>query len=53
MYATDAVVGEKLRTLKGKAHVSELDVTSDGSIKALKLKLSNEPVDVLLNIAGR
>ena len=53
MYATDAIVGDELRTLHGKAHVSQLDVTSDAPIKALKLKLSDEPVDVVLNIAGR
>jgi NAD(P)-dependent dehydrogenase (short-subunit alcohol dehydrogenase family) len=46
------VVGEKLRNLEGKAHVSELDVTSMVSINTFKLKVGDAPVDVLLNIAG-
>jgi hypothetical protein len=47
------IVGEKLRSLKEKAHVSELDVTSIMSINTFKLKVGDAPVDVLLNIAGR
>ena len=47
------VVGEKLRSLIGKAHVSDLDVTSMVSINTFKLKVGDAPVDVLLNIAGR
>jgi hypothetical protein len=47
------VVGEKLRSLKEKAHVSELDVTSMVSINTFKLKVGDAPVDVLLNIAGK
>ena len=46
------VVGEKLTHLEN-AHVSELDVTSMTSINTFKLKVGDEPVDLLLNIAGR
>ena len=47
------VVGEKLRSLKEKADVSELDVTSMASINTFRLKVGDAPVDILLNIAGR
>jgi hypothetical protein len=47
------VVGEKLMSLKEKAHVSELDATSMVSINTFKLKVGDAPVDVLLNIAGK
>jgi hypothetical protein len=47
------VVGEKLRSLKNKADVSELDVTSMTSINTFRLKVGDEPVDILLNIAGK
>ena len=47
------VVGEKLRSLKEKAHVSELDVTSMASINTFRFKVGDAPVDILLNIAGR
>jgi hypothetical protein len=47
------VVGEKLRSLKEKAHVSELDVTSVMSVNTFGLKVGDAPVDILLNIAGR
>jgi NAD(P)-dependent dehydrogenase (short-subunit alcohol dehydrogenase family) len=47
------VVGEKLRSLKEKAHVSELDVTSMTSTNTFRFKVGDAPVDILLNIAGR
>lgn len=47
------VVGEKLRSHKEKAHVSELDATSMTSINTFRCKVGDAPVDILLNIAGR
>lgn len=48
--AADVTIGEKIKEL-GCA-VSQLDITLPESIAGLKEKLADEPVDVLLNIAG-
>lgn len=52
MYAVDRNVGEGLARLTG-ADVSELDVTSVESISKFKDHLGDQPVDLLLNIAGK
>ncbi len=45
--------GEKLQSLKGsKCKTTKLDVTSPDSIADFKKSLGDEPVDLLLNIAG-
>ncbi|KAF2141187.1 uncharacterized protein K452DRAFT_271838 [Aplosporella prunicola CBS 121167] len=50
VYATDVQVGDKLQSLACK-HV-HLDVSSPESIQSFAQQLSNQPVDLLLNIAG-
>lgn len=53
MYAGDVKVGEGLKVLaSAKAEVGELDVTSPDSITQFKSQVGDEPVDLLLNIAG-
>lgn len=52
MYAVDRNLGEGLAGLKG-AEVSELDVTSMASIATFKEKFGDQPLDLLLNIAGK
>lgn len=54
MYALDAVEGEKLKALEGpECKIAQLDVTSPESIERFKKSLGDEPVDLLLNIAGK
>jgi short-subunit dehydrogenase len=54
VFAGDRVVGEGLKALAGlEAEVGELDVTSPESINQFRAKLNDEPVDLLLNIAGK
>lgn len=54
MYALDAVEGEKLQALKGpKCKTAQVDVTSPESIEKFKQSLGDQPVDLLLNIAGQ
>ena len=46
--------GENLQALKGdKCKTAQLDVTSPESIEKFKESLGDEPVDLLLNIAGQ
>lgn len=45
------MAGEKLKSLSA-AQTSALDVTSQESIDAFKQSLGDEPVDILLNVAG-
>lgn len=53
MYAVDRHDGDGLQSLAGAgALTSEVDVTSMDSITKLKETIGNEPVDLLLNIAG-
>lgn len=51
VYALDLTVGDGLKALEG-ATVAQLDVTSADSIAKFKASLGDEPVDLLLNIAG-
>lgn len=51
VYALDLNVGDGLKALEG-ATVGQLDVTSLDSIAKFKDSLGDEPVDLLLNIAG-
>ncbi|KAF2484688.1 short-chain alcohol dehydrogenase-like protein [Neohortaea acidophila] len=53
LYALDATDGEKLQSLKGsKCTTAQVDVTSVESIEKFKQSIGDEPVDLLLNIAG-
>lgn len=51
VYAVDRNLGNGLKSLRG-ANISAVDVTSEQSIKDFKETIKNEPVDLLLNIAG-
>ena len=51
MYAVDVNQGDGLKALKG-AETATLDVTSLDSIQAFKASLGDEPIDLLLNVAG-
>lgn len=54
MHALDVNQGDKLQSLAGpKCKTGQLDVSDLESIKAFKAKLGDQPVDVLLNIAGQ
>lgn len=54
VYALDAVEGDKLKALKGdKCKTAVVDVTSPDSIEKFKKSIGDEPVDLLLNIAGQ
>lgn len=54
VYALDAVEGDKLKALKSdKCKTAVVDVTSPESIEKFKKSLGDEPVDLLLNIAGQ
>ncbi|MBA7491786.1 hypothetical protein ES702_02334 [subsurface metagenome] len=52
VYAVDRQVGDGLKNLT-KAEVSELDVTSTESIASFKEKVGDQPIHLLLNIAGK
>lgn len=53
MYALDAVEGDKLKALKSsKCKIAQVDVTIPESIQKFKESLGDQPVDLLLNIAG-
>jgi hypothetical protein len=47
----DITIGEPIKALGGRAE--QLDVASPESIQAFKQKLGDQPVDLLLNIAGK
>ena len=54
LYALDAVEGDKLKELKGeKCTTFQVDVTSPESIEKFKKSIGDQPVDLLLNIAGQ
>ena len=54
MHALDVNLGDKLRSLEGpKCKIGQLDVSDIDAIHAFKSKLGDQPVDVLLNIAGQ
>ncbi|ETN36428.1 uncharacterized protein HMPREF1541_08706 [Cyphellophora europaea CBS 101466] len=53
VYALDVSSGDKLRSLEGpKCKIGQLDVSDIDSIRGFGDSLGNEPIDVLLNIAG-
>lgn len=53
VFALDAVEGEKLKALEGpKCKTARVDVTSPESIASFKQSLGDQPIDMLLNIAG-
>lgn len=52
VYAVDRQVGDGLKNLT-KAEVGELDVTSTDSISSFKKTLGDQPIHLLLNIAGK
>ena len=51
MYAVDVNLGDGLKELEG-AQTSTLDVTAADSIQKFKDSIGNEPIDLLLNVAG-
>lgn len=54
VHALDIVEGEKLKSLEGpKCKIGQLDVTSLESIQRFAKSLGDEPVDILLNVAGQ
>lgn len=53
MYAGDLKIGDGLKTLESSGvKIGELDVTSPDSITKFKSQVGDQPVDLLLNIAG-
>lgn len=51
VYALDLNIGDGVKALQG-ATPGQLDVTSMESINKFKASLGDEPIDLLLNIAG-
>ena len=54
MYALDVTEGEALKALAGdNCKIAQLDVTKPEAIAKFKESIGDEPVDILLNIAGK
>lgn len=54
VHALDVSTGEKLKSLESsKCKIGQLDVSDVQSIHRFKQAIGNEPVEVLLNIAGK
>jgi NADP-dependent 3-hydroxy acid dehydrogenase YdfG len=54
VYALDIMLGDKLKALESSTcHIGRLDVTNPSSIEEFRKSIKDEPVDVLLNVAGK